>query len=618
MRVKSDLWRLIPLLLLTFALGARGLDMDTLWLDELLSMNTIGSAPALARSPADIVAYVAANNPWHAPLFFLMLRGWAALTGFEPESLRVSALLIGLLAVAVMYRLGRDLFTARVGVLAAALLATSAFFIHYLHEIRLYSLMALLTALLLWLYNRALQARRLTRGLWLALLLTAAALLYTHYFAGLLLLPLGVFHLVAVGKNRRWWALTIAFAAAGLLFLPWFSVLLSGLQLAVGDHGEMDRWLPPLDLLALFLLLFGNGLSFLPLTAAAALWARGRALAQMLFISAALLALFVLLNQVARVILLGRLRYMIGLWIPLTLLVALGIAQVERRFGRGAAGALLAVWIGAGLWTTLTDGFSPYISNAKNTFNADGMAEALLARALPGDIAVAYIPDGISLRDSRNIVNIYMGDQPQLTRILRTMPPGGDAEDHYTSPFEDASIEQPRLWLATMPGREQAGLPEFEAALAERAYALCSHPLDAPTLRLELYARAPICCAPGAVLARFGEAYQLRGAGVTVADDAVIIGTLWQTAPAAPPDTYSVSFQVFDANGEKVAQHDEGLVSLAYACKRVTLAPLPAGAYDVRASVYEWRSGERLPGILESSGAAGDLLTIATFTVESD
>jgi len=106
--------------------------------------------------------------------------------------------------------LGRDWLSPRVGLFAAVLVATSAFFVHYLSEMRMYMLLAALTGFTVWVYlrivNRNQSPGRLT---WLALLAGAVGLIYTHYFG---LIPLATIGFITWCSSPRtaaggpWWA----------------------------------------------------------------------------------------------------------------------------------------------------------------------------------------------------------------------------------------------------------------------------------------------------------------------------------------------------------------------------------------------------------------------------
>ena len=118
---------LVPLLLLVFWLGARALNAQAIWYDEYWSLYDAGGAYNGPRSPVDVLNGLAERNPWQAPGFFLLLNRWGEVVGWSVLAARSLALFIGMLAVACAYRLGRDLFSPRVGLGTAVALGTSAF-----------------------------------------------------------------------------------------------------------------------------------------------------------------------------------------------------------------------------------------------------------------------------------------------------------------------------------------------------------------------------------------------------------------------------------------------------------------------------------------------------------
>src|SRR5215216_3120094 len=112
-------WWLIPLMLLVFWLGARGLNADPIWSDEYYSIYSAGLGPFGPLTPAGIWERIAGYDPWHTPGFFTLLNLWGRLVGGNPPALRALAMLLALLALAWTYRLGRDVMTPRAGLYAA-------------------------------------------------------------------------------------------------------------------------------------------------------------------------------------------------------------------------------------------------------------------------------------------------------------------------------------------------------------------------------------------------------------------------------------------------------------------------------------------------------------------
>lgn len=207
---------------------------ESIWLDEATSI-------LLARlDPVDLIRTTAQDI--HPPLYYLALHGWLAL-GESEFAVRAFSALIGVLTIAGLYQLGRQLFSPQAGLLAAALLAISPLHIWYSQETRMYALVTLLTLLGsygLWraLYGPHGVAPKATRRphWWALFVLGMTAALYTHYHAVFMLLFQGAFVLVSAirgaisGRALRRSAL--AALAIGLLFAPWLPVLLR--QMATG------------------------------------------------------------------------------------------------------------------------------------------------------------------------------------------------------------------------------------------------------------------------------------------------------------------------------------------------------------------------------------------------
>lgn len=273
-------WWMLPLLLLTTALVIPRLDVDGLWYDEVWSVINAGGAHYGAMSPGEIWQHLAANDPDQGIAYPLMLSAWGSVVGWSELATRLFSLFAGLLTIAGVYRLGRDWLNPAAGLTAAALLSVNAFYIHYLHELRVFSVVTLSAVLVLWSYGRimfdlpprpplytiergGMPGRELLRFYnlgWIfahiGLVVGGLGLLYTHYFAATLLLALGAVH-VGIGVfvfvfpfflemrhvssahrimhsgranpvfgMKHWWRIVLLGLVVGLLFVPWLPVLM--------------------------------------------------------------------------------------------------------------------------------------------------------------------------------------------------------------------------------------------------------------------------------------------------------------------------------------------------------------------------------------------------------
>ncbi|MGV2438184.1 MAG UNVERIFIED_CONTAM: glycosyltransferase family 39 protein [Anaerolineae bacterium] len=158
-------------------------------------MSYEGVPLAQPLSLLEIWRQIKAVDPIHPPGYSFLLASWNALTGWSPFSGRTLSFLLGVLSVAMIYRAGRTLFGHSVGLWAAVILATSAFYRHYWHEMRMYTLLVGLHAVVLWAYWQVMVRRPHIWAL-LALVVGMAGLVYTQYLTVLALVPLGLFHLV--------------------------------------------------------------------------------------------------------------------------------------------------------------------------------------------------------------------------------------------------------------------------------------------------------------------------------------------------------------------------------------------------------------------------------------
>jgi mannosyltransferase len=153
----------------------------------------------------------------HPLMYYFFLHSWMSI-GQDPFVVRFPSVVFGLLALCLVFVIGRELFGRRVGLAAAALGAISPFHIWYSQEARMYSLLCLASLLVFYCFVRA--WKQGTRLQWAGLSFFTALALYAHNLAFLVSLTLYFYVLL-----RRQWSflgrLLLAHLASLLLFLPW-------------------------------------------------------------------------------------------------------------------------------------------------------------------------------------------------------------------------------------------------------------------------------------------------------------------------------------------------------------------------------------------------------------
>lgn len=223
-------WLALSITLLGAALRVAHLDVPSLWWDEFITLGyALMDLPRMWTSLADYgMSDVGAE--FFPPLLHTILHYLPGLTGNDVLA-RLPSVFFGILSIPAIYVLGGRLFGPTAGILAAFLLATSGYHIHYSREVRPYSLFLLLNILSLACLHAGVIGRRARA--WPVYALTLTATFYTSYMAGTVAAAHVLFTLLVLGPEalkqapqgaqaRRtllWAILAWAFTAGA--YLPW-------------------------------------------------------------------------------------------------------------------------------------------------------------------------------------------------------------------------------------------------------------------------------------------------------------------------------------------------------------------------------------------------------------
>ncbi|MDO8688666.1 MAG: glycosyltransferase family 39 protein [Dehalococcoidia bacterium] len=253
---------MIPTVLIAFGLRTWGLGVQSIWLDEGISIR-------YASEPLGALIASVISQDLHPPFYYVALHYCMILTGSSEYAIRFLSAVVGLLAVPTMYQLAKSLLLPRrtrstipewTGIAAAVLVAVSPFMVYYSQEARNYGMVTVWTimaSLALWKAqegSRMLAGSGPAVGWWLAYVGFATLTLYTHYF-GVFVLLAHVVYLGIISLRRRRLPLMglAALAATGILYLPWISPALIQLRRM---NGSPDFWAGALSLQSLLERLF--------------------------------------------------------------------------------------------------------------------------------------------------------------------------------------------------------------------------------------------------------------------------------------------------------------------------------------------------------------------------
>ncbi len=157
------------------------------------------------------------------PLYYVLLDFWMRVAGTSDAALRLFSTACALLALPLLWSVGRDLGGTRVAAIACLLFALAPPALYYSTEGRMYALT--------WVFGLALARLTLTIGrfgasprvaaLWIVV---AAAGLMTHYFLAFVWAAMLAW-LTLHTPRRRWWQIVAMAAVVGVLIAPWYARL---------------------------------------------------------------------------------------------------------------------------------------------------------------------------------------------------------------------------------------------------------------------------------------------------------------------------------------------------------------------------------------------------------
>jgi 4-amino-4-deoxy-L-arabinose transferase-like glycosyltransferase len=358
---------LIPLLLVLFALSLRWLAPYAFWFDEVLTLQMIGGGYYDRISLFTVPSYVLNFHDW-PPLGYMLLWVWGNIAGWTEFVGRYVAVLMGMLTVAMLYRLAVDfvrldrILHTRInpqlfGLFSAFMFGTTAFMFYYWHEMRPHIFYIFFSMVGVWAYWRCLYSYKAKRFNYALLFFSLTALIYTHYIGSLVCGAIGLYHLWQARKSphrRKNFEIFMVLIAVVLAFLPWAIFLVRG----IGSEAGLQRGLPLDIVLSNFAIQYTNGLPLLML-GLIILAFRIPKTKSVRFIWLWLIVFGVgifVLNT--RLNFLFHLRHLLGWFIPLVLVMGLGLSVLwNTQRTRVLAIIGLALWGGFGLFYSLNQNF---------------------------------------------------------------------------------------------------------------------------------------------------------------------------------------------------------------------------------------------------------------------
>jgi len=608
-----------------FAFGAVNLKSDPIRHADINSWKHIGiTRDSPIWSIPQTLDSVAERSSDHAPLYFVLLNIWAHITGRDLFNFRLLSLFFGMLSLAFTYRLALSSCGKGAALNAAILTASMAYFLYYSLEVRMYSLLIMLTALVACAYWRVSISTAEARGRhWLALTLASAAIINVHYFGFFVLAAIVLHHLIFAPKDRRWLQVCLAMAAAGLFFLPWLPVALHSLAL---------RSIPDTDVLTLFeaipavLSPYSNGL-MLPWLLVGGVFVfnykrLGASQRYIFAIALILLGIILLANEFGDLIIARRLRYTIVLALIWNCALALALTMLPRwTWLRIPA---LAIWIIAGLIYSDSTDMLLYTNRL-----ADGQEHVPPFQHLVYDPAINPRPDDfvVGVHADTPLIDIrfdfYAGKHPLGFALIHMwINEDGELETQYNDTrYPDlqslADWDFP-IWLVYNPAQTDFEGMDVYADVVQPNFQRCKRFVESENAVVDMYLAKGILCelftddAPLEI--NYDGGNHLENIATELAAGELRVSFLW--AEILQND-YAFSLQVFDENGFTGVQLDAVIAGTPVHNFALDISSLPRGEYLLNLIVYGFESGKKVAGtIVESQERFQREVEIMRFSID--
>ena len=598
--MKRGLWIFVALALIATLLVAALSRGEALRYDERWTLYNAGGAPYEPLSLAGVWQRLADDDPWQSPGYFLALNLWGGTVGWSVYAARIFSLLTGVLALAWMMRLGVLLGGRRIGLYGVVALLGSAFFAYYLHEMRPYTLYALLTCSSVWSYWRVTHygAGWPTR---LLFALSLIGLAYTHPLALLSALAIGLYHLLfARPVSRRWFVTLGLMILAGAAFVPWLLVLLRAVEIARADVTRQAVSLTSAEIVTQLFYAFAGGsvALFLLLAALAPNRLPAFRLLVVWIVSSLLAALAINLWLPVFV----HIRYLMALWPALALLVAFGVDRLQRH---GIPAFIpLGVWLVAGLFAAATPEFFASLKNSERSLPAAGLEAAARDISLYGSADEAALfhtrPPGMEWQNL-GVLDVYLWGSPVKFADIESLHPDSEAPERaYVDHVREYLDQVNGIWTVVMPDVPHTGRQNAFFRVLNREFGACNAPQDTAGTRTQYFARLTDLDAGTPFVFTFnrGEMIGVRVLRRSQSREALWLALGSTATSSVPPGEYAAFVHLLDASGTVVAQGDVSVGDARRSCSLsvIPLADLPPGKYGLAFGIYDRATVTRLMG----------------------
>jgi 4-amino-4-deoxy-L-arabinose transferase-like glycosyltransferase len=202
--------------------------------DSLGASEAYSAWAASHSSVGAIVGIPVLYDPGKQILYYVLLHFWAMPLGHSEIALRALSVGFAVLAVLLLFAIGREAFDAEAAAAGAAIWAFTPTAVIYAHRARMYSMYIAVGLAHLYAFQRV--RDRPTRAAAAACAILGAILLYTHVGAIVLIGAEFVILVRDFTRGRRNFHAWVALLAALIMFAPWAPVLMRQSRALLEGH----------------------------------------------------------------------------------------------------------------------------------------------------------------------------------------------------------------------------------------------------------------------------------------------------------------------------------------------------------------------------------------------
>ncbi len=176
----------------------------------------------------------------HPPLFYVLMKIWIHIGGSSLVWMKLFPVAVSIVSIIPFYLLCRELkLKAATTNLALYAMAVNEYMVCYAQELRMYSLLLLLTITSLWLFAKFVNATYVSKRLLIALFAVSLLLVYTHYYGWLVIAVEFLF--LMISRRDRVISFSLSFAGLIVCFAPW-AFLVTKAAMNKGGLGPNLNW----------------------------------------------------------------------------------------------------------------------------------------------------------------------------------------------------------------------------------------------------------------------------------------------------------------------------------------------------------------------------------------